>query len=118
MPSSELTTVDVERRGKFSASSSLIGVARNAPATTLIPLACTLLIAWITLPCLVFSGSNHASVPYVIVSRTTDLYTNLALAKDAPHVEVVTRLKAAIENIKLNITTLRSYKLLITHFIY
>jgi type IV secretory pathway TrbF-like protein len=78
-----------------SASSSRIGVARNAPATTLIPLACTLLIAWMTLPCLVLSGSNHDSVPYVIVGRTTELYTNLALAKDAPHVEVVTRRRAA-----------------------
>ena len=79
-----------------SASSSLTGVARNAPATTLIPLACTLLIAWTTLLCLVLSGSNHASVPYVIVGRTTELYNNLALAKDAPYVEVVTRFRAAI----------------------
>ena len=70
---------------KVSASSSLIGVARNAPATILIPLAWTLLIAWITFPCLVLSGSNHASVPYVIVGRTTELYNNLALAKDTPH---------------------------------
>ena len=71
-------------------------VARNPPATTLIPLACSLLIACITLLCLVLSGSNHAYVPYVIIGQTTELYNNLALAKDAPHVEVVARVKAAI----------------------
>src|ERR1700742_1139620 len=81
---------------KVSASNSLFGVARNPPATILIPLAWTLLIAWITFPCLVLSGSNHASVPYVIVGRTAELYNSLARAKDAPHVEVVTRFKAAI----------------------
>jgi hypothetical protein len=32
----------------------------------------------------------------VIVGRTTELYNNLALAKDAHHVEVVTRFKEAI----------------------
>jgi hypothetical protein len=43
-----------------------------------------------------YSGSNHASVPYIIVGQNTELYNSLALAKDAPHVEVMTCFRAAI----------------------